>query len=300
MRLRVATYNIHKGVVRDLFGLRRVSNIHELRTRVHQLEADLILLQEVQGEHKRHAGRFEHWPSEPQDQFLARSPSLRHSFETAYGPNATYLHGHHGNALLSRFPIIHRDNRDFSDHALEKRGVLHCVVDLTGQPVHCFVIHFGLLARSRERQLEALIDWIGRAVPLDVPLIIGGDFNDWRNQLSRRLCEALGVIEAFDARRREDGESALATRMLRERVAQGLGFDSETAAIARRVRSARTFPALVPWLRMDRIYLRGFQVEDAQVPRGAAWARLSDHSPVIADLRLAPVARVTPAVAADG
>jgi endonuclease/exonuclease/phosphatase family metal-dependent hydrolase len=118
--------------------------------------------------------------------------------------------------------------------------------------------------------------------------------------LSRRLCEALGVIEAFDARRREDGESALATRMLRERVAQGLGFDSETAAIARRVRSARTFPALVPWLRMDRIYLRGFQVEDAQVPRGAAWARLSDHSPVIADLRLAPVARVTPAVAAYG
>jgi endonuclease/exonuclease/phosphatase family metal-dependent hydrolase len=300
MRLRVATYNIHKGVVRDLFGLRRVSNIHELRTRVHQLEADLILLQEVQGEHKRHAGRFEHWPSEPQDQFLARSPSLRHSFETAYGPNATYLHGHHGNALLSRFPIIHQDNRDFSDHALEKRGVLHCVIDLDGQPVHCFVIHFGLLARSRERQLEALIDWIRRAVPLDLPLIIGGDFNDWRNQLSRRLCEALGVIEAFDARRREEEDSALAPRMLRERVAQGLGFDRDAALIARRVRSARTFPARVPWLRMDRIYLRGFEVEDAQVPSGAAWARLSDHSPVIADLRLVSSDRLIPVAVADG
>ena len=286
MRLRVATYNIHKGVVRDLFGLRRVSNIHELRARVHQLEADLILLQEVQGEHKRHAGRFEHWPSEPQDQFLARSPGLRHSFETAYGPNATYLHGHHGNALLSRFPIMHRDNRDFSDHALEKRGVLHCVIDLSGQAVHCFVIHFGLLARSRERQLDALIDWIGRAVPTDTPLIIGGDFNDWRNQLSRRLCDALGVIEAFDARRRDERDSPLAPHLLRGRVAQGLGLERESAVMARRVRSARTFPALVPWLRMDRIYLRGFAVEDAQVPRGAAWARLSDHSPVIADLRL--------------
>jgi endonuclease/exonuclease/phosphatase family metal-dependent hydrolase len=69
-------------------------------------------------------------------------------------------------------------------------------------------------------------------------------------------------------------------------VAQGLGIEHQSSVMARRVRSARTFPALVPWLRMDRIYLRGFAVEDARVPRGAAWARLSDHSPVIADLRL--------------
>jgi len=285
VQLRVATYNIHKGVLRDLFGLQRVARIHELRTRLHELDADLVFLQEVQGQHERHARRFEHWPAEPQDVFLSRSPGLRHTFESAYGANAQYLHGHHGNALLSRFPILHRDNRDFSDHALEKRGVLHCVVEIGDAPVHCFVVHFGLLARSRERQLEALIEWIRRAVPAKAPLIIAGDFNDWRNTLSRRLCESIGVIEAFDALRPGMPRTQQAVWYVRDRLADlGVDVAHESVRLPRRVKSARTFPALVPWLRMDRIYLRGFQVKDAQVPRGAVWARLSDHSPVIADL----------------
>lgn len=248
-RLRVATYNIHKGVIRDLFGLRRVSSVHELRARLHELDADLIFLQEVQGKNDRHANRFEgQWPGEPQDQFLARSPTLKHTFETAYGRNANYLHGHHGNALLSRFPIVRRENRDFSDHALEKRGVLHCVVRIDRRNVHCFVIHFGLFAKSRERQADALVDWIVREVPRRAPLLIAGDFNDWRDRLSRRLVESVQVSEVMG--------------------------------------SARTFPALVPWLRMDRIYQRGFDLHGADVLRGPSWARLSDHAPLVADLEL--------------
>jgi endonuclease/exonuclease/phosphatase family metal-dependent hydrolase len=249
-QLRVATYNIHKGVIRDLFGLRRISSVHELRARLHELDADLIFLQEVQGKNDRHATRFEEkWPGEPQDQFLARSPTIKHTFETAYGRNANYLHGHHGNALLSRFPIVRRENRDFSDHALEKRGVLHCVVRIDRRNVHCFVIHFGLLARSRERQADALVDWIIREVPRRAPLLLAGDFNDWRDRLSRRFVEALQVSEVMGG--------------------------------------ARTFPALVPWLRMDRIYQRGFDLRGADVLRGPSWARLSDHAPLVADLDLA-------------
>ena len=184
MRLTVATYNIHKGVANQLFGVRRAATIHGLRARLHELGADLVFLQEVQGENERHARRFEQWPAERQDQFLARPPAAQRPFQSAYGRNASYLHGHHGNALLSRFPIVREDNRDVSDHALEKRGVLHCVVDVEGVAVHCFVVHLGLFARSRDRQLNALIDWIDRAVGTKDPLIIAGDFNDWRNQLS--------------------------------------------------------------------------------------------------------------------
>ena len=248
-QLRVATYNIHKGVIRDLFGLRRIASVHELRARLHELDADLIFLQEVQGKNDRHANRFEgQWPGEPQDQFLARSPTLKHTFETAYGRNANYLHGHHGNALLSRFPIVRRENRDFSDHALEKRGVLHCVVRVDRRNVHCFVIHFGLFAKSRDRQADALVDWIVREVPRRAPLLLAGDFNDWRDRLSRRFVEALQVTEVMGG--------------------------------------ARTFPALVPWLRMDRIYQRGFELRSADVLRGPSWARLSDHAPLVADLGL--------------
>ncbi len=246
--LRVATYNIHKGVIRDLFGLKRVASVHALRNRLHELSADLIFLQEVQGKNDRSAARFEQWPGESQEEYLARSPSLKHTFESAYGRNASYLHGHHGNALLSRFPILRRENRDFSDHALEKRGVLHCVVRIGRRNVHCFVIHFGLFARSRERQADALIDWISREVPQRAPLLIAGDFNDWRDRLSHRLIDSVGVAEVMGG--------------------------------------ARTFPALVPWLRMDRIYQRGFRVHRADVLKGPEWARLSDHAPLVADLSL--------------
>ena len=38
--LRIATYNIHKGVVREFFGLQRIARIHELRARLHELDAD--------------------------------------------------------------------------------------------------------------------------------------------------------------------------------------------------------------------------------------------------------------------
>ncbi len=285
--LRVSTYNIHKGVLRDIVGLRRVTRIHELRARLHELDSDLVFLQEVQGRHERHARHFEHWPDEPQDVFLSRSPRLRQTFETAYGRNASYLHGHHGNALLSRYPIVGLENRDISDHALEKRGVLHCVVKVGRLDVHCFVVHFGLLARSRERQLGALIDWVSNTVSAGAPLIIAGDFNDWRNRLSDRLCGEIGVVEVFDAVRPQLEIVQRAAYFARDRRP---AIELPEAVVAERaprmVRTARTFPALVPWFRMDRIYQRGFRVNAARVLRGIEWARLSDHSPLVADLEL--------------
>ncbi len=291
LSLRVATYNIHKGVLNDFFGLRRVPVIHELRDRLHALDADLVLLQEVQGRNERYATRFVHWPDEPQDVFLSRAPQRRHVFETAYGNNANYLHGHHGNALLSRFPIVHRENRDISDHVLEKRGILHCVVEFNGTPIHCFVVHFGLFARSRERQVDALIDWVNHVVPEGAPLLIGGDFNDWRNRLSDRLCASLGLIEAFDDFKPRAQRMRAAASYVRDRlVTAGVDVEPEIWPMPRRVKSARTFPSLVPWLRMDRIYLRGFGVASAQVLRGPGWARLSDHSPLVVDLTLNPPA----------
>lgn len=284
-RLRVATYNIHKGVLRDFLGVRRISRIHELRARLHDLDADLILLQEVQGHNERHVRTIDAWPAEPQDVFLSRTPALKRIFETAYGSSAQYLHGHHGNALLSRFPIVRQEHRDVSDHVLEKRGVLHCVLSVAGIEVHCFVVHFGLLARSRMRQTEALIDWIGRAVPPQAPLIIGGDFNDWRNRLSNLLHDELGVAEVFDAVKPALHTTRRVVYYVRDRLEKmGVTLQEEPAWLARRVRSARTYPAIAPWLRMDRIYQRGFAVQDARVLRGPEWARLSDHSPLVADL----------------
>ncbi|MDO4230916.1 MAG: endonuclease/exonuclease/phosphatase family protein [Lautropia sp.] len=248
LRLRVATYNIHKGVVHLPGSLSPRPSVHELRDRLHALQPDIVFLQEVQGKNNRFAERYQHWPSDPQAQYLALAPDEDGGFEAVYGLNARYLHGHHGNALLSKYPVVSIENRDFSDHVLERRGVLHCVLQLGGRAVHCFVIHFGLFARSRLRQADALIKWIRAEVPHDAPLLVAGDFNDWRDQLSQHLIAGLSVHEVLS--------------------------------------SARTYPALMPCLRMDRIYVRGFEVEQATVLGGYRWAKLSDHAPVVADLRM--------------
>ena len=62
LQLSVATYNIHKGF--SHFNRRMV--VHELRERLRHVDANIVFLQEVVGEHGRHASRFDNWPAEPQ------------------------------------------------------------------------------------------------------------------------------------------------------------------------------------------------------------------------------------------
>ena len=57
------------------------------------------------------------------------------------------------------------------------------------------------------------------------------------------------------------------------------------AWLASRIRLA-TFPSRLPVLHLDRIYTRGLKPLHAQVPRGRAWARMSDHLPLIAEFAL--------------
>src|SRR5215475_854317 len=120
MDLQVATYNIRKGV--SQFNRRMF--VHELRDRLRAVDADIIFLQEVVGRHERHATRFHNWPERPQYEFLADDVWG----EFAYGRNAIYDHGHHGNAIISRLPIVAAENQDVSTHPFESRGLLHCEV----------------------------------------------------------------------------------------------------------------------------------------------------------------------------
>jgi endonuclease/exonuclease/phosphatase family metal-dependent hydrolase len=245
MDLHVATYNIHKGF--SVFNRRMV--IHELRDRLRGLGADIIFLQEVVGRHEQHANRFHEWPDEPQYEFLADAVWG----EFAYGRNAVYDHGHHGNAILSRYPIVSAENQDVSSHPFESRGVLHCEVRLprTGVSLHCLCVHFALMERGRKQQIGQLIDRIVELVPEDAPLIVAGDFNDWRNRAGHRLAGELGLAEVFRDHRG---------------------------------RPARSFPSRLPLFRLDRIYTRGFSIHHAEVHHGHAWSRISDHAMLTARL----------------
>lgn len=233
--LRIATFNIHKGVT----SLNARLVLHDQREMIRRLQADIVFLQEVQGEHTRHRLLF----TGLQHEYLAE-----HIWQSsAYGKNAVYPAGHHGNALLSKFPILKWENEDISAHAAEKRGMLHCEIAIPGwdQPLHCVCTHLGLFGHWRKRQMMALCERIESWVPHDAPLIIAGDFNDWRMHANYILTDSLGLKEVF------------------EHV---------------RGKPARSFPSLFPMLRLDRIYTRGFRIQQAQVHGGADYARISDHA----------------------
>ena len=179
-RLRVATYNIHKGV--QGVGPAQRLEIHNLGLAVEQFDADIICLQEVRGFHRRHARRFERWPSEPQADYLAPP-----GYHAIYRTNAVTRHGEHGNAVLTRWPVLTHQHEDVSDHRLEQRGLLHVVVACQAVQVHVIVVHLGLLAGSRRRQVEQLKRFIVREVPAQAPLLVAGDFNDWGQSLAPAL-----------------------------------------------------------------------------------------------------------------
>lgn len=247
MRLSIASYNLHKGL--SFFGSRVV--VHEMRDRLHALEPDIVFLQEVQGHHAHHPARFDNWPQKPMPEFLAS----RMWQDFAYGRNAVYEHGHHGNAILSRFPIARWENIDISAHTLEQRGLLHCEIAIPDKthPLHAICLHLALTEGSRQRQLQQIITRIRHVVPDDAPLIIAGDFNDWRGRACARLSQELGLIEVFDTHHG---------------------------------RIARSFPAALPLFTLDRIYVRGFGIEHAEVLHGPQWRRLSDHAALTAKLAL--------------
>jgi endonuclease/exonuclease/phosphatase family metal-dependent hydrolase len=200
-----------------------------------------VFLQEVQGLNQRHALRFATWPSAPQHEYLAQE-----GWEHAYGRNRVRHYGHYGNALLSRFRILSMENADVSSHRFERRGMLHCVVAVPGwqRNLHCVCVHLSLHERGRRRQLDALVARLEEVADRGMPIVVAGDFNDWRQRATRILEERLGL--------------------------------QEVSAIHGR-RPARTFPSLLPVLRLDRIYVRGFKVIEASVQRGAPWSLLSDH-----------------------
>lgn len=247
-QLTVASYNIHKGY--SQFNRRFV--LHELRERLRVLDADIVFLQEVKGADRRSRVRHHFEGSHPQHEFLAHESWLHH----AYGQNSVYESGHHGNAILSRYPILAWDNQDISAHRFESRGVLHCEIECPGSNVvlHSLCVHLGLFMRGRNRQMGTLVERIQRVVPAEAPLIIAGDFNDWNNHAGHLLAKELGLHEVF-----EESTGKL----------------------------ARTFPCAAPMLRMDRIYVRGFAVQQTQVHAHRPWSRISDHAALSATLSLA-------------
>lgn len=245
--LKVLTVNIHKGFT--FFNRKFI--LPELREAVRTVGADVVFLQEVTGSHKTHQDRFENYPDTPHYEFLA--DSIWPQF--AYGRNAVYTHGDHGNAIMSKFPIVRFENHDVSISGPERRGLLHCELQIPGRSlnVHAICVHLSLTEDHRMQQMQKLCKLVEDTVPAAAPLIVAGDFNDWRQRAGKQLADGAGLHEVF---------------------VQANGHP------------ARTFPARLPLLRLDRIYVRNAIGHAPVVLPNKPWSHLSDHAPLAAEIEI--------------
>jgi endonuclease/exonuclease/phosphatase family metal-dependent hydrolase len=243
-RIKVVTYNIHKGYCS---GNRRFV-LEAMRSLIEETGADLVFLQEIHG--NRHAdgwGRRKFsYPDRPHFEYLADQAWPHY----AYGCNAIYRKGDHGNAILSKYPFVRWENINVALFRGASRSILHGVIEIpeSGFRLHTLCVHLGLFERERRSQLAVLSERIREHIPQDEPLILAGDFNDWRQRAERHLHQSLEVDELF---------------------------------VELEGRHARTFPVWRPMLAVDRIYYRGVQPVSCQCLSGGAWRDLSDHAALV-------------------
>ena len=242
MKLRLVSYNIHKG----FDHLNQNYILEDIRTLIRKTNADIVCLQEVIGEnHKlKDEGKIDN-----QFEFLADQFWPHYS----YGKNALYDHGHHGNLILSKFPIENFSNLDLSTNQYERRGILKCRVILPELKQHVTIMttHLNLTSKGRQKQLKKIDE---NCYFDDSELcIFTGDFNDWDRKVSSLVEEQWGFKEVFKRLHRS---------------------------------YPKTFPAVYPLLKLDRIYTKNFKAIDAKVLSSPHKLKLSDHLPLYTELEL--------------
>lgn len=139
-------------------------------------------------------------------------------------------------------------------HRFERRGLLHATIEIDEhQIIHLLCTHLGLFAKSRNKQLEIIMKYINDNIPSTDPIILGGDFNDWSQRVTKPLIQDQKFQEAF---------------------------------LAEHHSYAKTFPSWIPILKLDRMYYRGFIVNYAKRLTDKLWKHLSDHIAIEVSLSL--------------
>ena len=228
--------------------------LHRLREAIRSTSSDIVFLQEVIGENSKKANKHDNWPENSHYEFLADSMWS----DYVYGKNVVYPDGHHGNAILSKYPIIHSKKIDISTNRFEQRGFLYSVLDIPDYryPLYCICVHLGLTAVSRKKQLKMLETFMNDKIPKEAPIVLAGDFNEWRTNNNGKYPILLSLVDA---------------------------------AMTTQGKMARTYPSYLPILPLDRIYLRGMKAVRSKIYNKGIWSKLSDHAAFFTEVKFIPV-----------
>lgn len=187
MRLRVVTWNIHKGIG----GVDRRYRIDRVVGVLETLAPDVALLQEVSDGLPR-----SHFHD--QADLLASTLGMRH---VAFGPQHRFREGGYGNAILSRWPLALVDHIDLTIGTRKRRGAICARTRVRfgehSRTVYVVNLHLGLVGSERGRQLERFLT----SHPFErlhhrTPIVLGGDLNDVWASLGPRFLEPAGFRRA--------------------------------------------------------------------------------------------------------
>jgi endonuclease/exonuclease/phosphatase family metal-dependent hydrolase len=178
--LTVASYNVHRCIGRD--GQHEPGRVAKV---IEELAADVVALQEVDfGYHVRQGI--------DQLRYFADATGL----QSVWGPVLYAARGQYGNALLTRYEVLEVRTIDLSVPRSQRRGALDVDLQVHGQRVRIIAAHLGLGLRERQIQVQRLLAAIDG--PADAPLVLLGDFNEWRppSQPLRHLHRRFGRTPA--------------------------------------------------------------------------------------------------------
>ena len=161
MRLTFASYNIHKAV-----GLDRKRDPDRILTVLHEIDADVIALQEVD---RRIGDRATTIPRAELDDTHWRV------VEVARRPRSI---GWHGNALLVRRDLEISEGEALDLPTLEPRGAACGELLVEGHAIRVIGTHLDLSGLRRREQIRSLIGHV-EACERNLPTVIMGDFNQW-------------------------------------------------------------------------------------------------------------------------
>ncbi len=188
--LEVVTYNVHGCIGGDgAFDPARCAAV------LLEMSPHVVALQEVD------ARRLERRTHVHQFTYLAE----RLGMAGIPGPTLEDHRGPFGNALLTSLEVVSVEHRGLSFERREPRAAIDAILGRGAMRIRVIATHFGLRSAERYEQMRRVIEWVDDDP--DIPLIVLGDFNEWRprQRLMRPLARRLTRVAtgaSFPARRR--------------------------------------------------------------------------------------------------
>lgn len=232
-QFKLMCYNIHKG--KSFLTRKRV--FAELKEIIHKVDADIVFLQEVRNYHDKD---FELYQT-TQLEYLSNN-----QYELFYGKNCEYKNGHHGNGILTKYPVIESQNFNITVSKLEKRGVFYNKLKIGNEELYTFCTHLNLRKSDRKKQIILLEKIIEDVLPnKHSNVLLLGDFNDFDNSIAQHFKRHhFHILEGH-----------------------------------------KTYPNFLPMFSPDKIFSKNLIIENSYVLKEKRLIAMSDHLPLISQYR---------------